>query len=226
MGNERWNRNTSTAQDRVWAQVAGISPRKAGSRLFVVLQAFTDESYDQGGIFALGGYIASAEAWAEFAKEWEDLLPRFGVLDKDGEYHFKMREMATTAERLERVPAFYRVIEKYAITAFSCSLYMSELQSARERIYVPGLKINYAGFWGSPYKIAFKALLDTFHGYREEFPQIIPLDEKVDFYFDNHSEKGGIRAAWDEYMANGPPIVRQRYGVEPSVAIPTLVSHG
>lgn len=54
-------------------------------------QAFIDDSTTPGGEFVLAGHIAPAEAWAKFAKEWEELLP-FGTLAENGKYHFKMSE--------------------------------------------------------------------------------------------------------------------------------------
>ena len=53
--------------DGIWAQIAGIAPgTKPWERLFVVLQAYIDDSYTAGETFVLAGYIASAEAWAQF----------------------------------------------------------------------------------------------------------------------------------------------------------------
>jgi hypothetical protein len=102
----------SKAQDRVWAQVSGLRPSCAHRRLLVALQAFIDDSTDEGGTFVLAGHIASAEVWSNFAKEWEEMLP-FGIRGKDGKFYFKMNEMAAVAERMERVGAF---IESSKIT--------------------------------------------------------------------------------------------------------------
>jgi len=41
----------------------------------------------------LAGHIATAEAWGHFAKESAELLP-LGTKAKNGNYHFKMSEMA------------------------------------------------------------------------------------------------------------------------------------
>ena len=105
----------SAAQDRVWAQVTGLAPSRAVRRWLMALtyQAFIDDSYTHGGEFVLAGHVATAENWAKFAAEWENLLPS-GTLGKSG-YHFKMAEMAAIPERMERVPAFYWVVEKYAL---------------------------------------------------------------------------------------------------------------
>ena len=80
----------SAAQDRVWAQVTGLAPSRAVRRWLMALtyQAFIDDSYTHGGEFVLAGHVATAENWAKFAAEWENLLPS-GTLGKIG-YHFKM----------------------------------------------------------------------------------------------------------------------------------------
>ena len=68
----------SPAQDGVWAKVAALGPSKTPGRLLMALklQAFIDESVSPGdGDFVLGGCIASAEKWAEFAEGLEKLLP-------------------------------------------------------------------------------------------------------------------------------------------------------
>jgi hypothetical protein len=38
-----------------------------------VLQAYVDESMEEGAM-ALGGFVATAEAWGKFSAEWERLL--------------------------------------------------------------------------------------------------------------------------------------------------------
>jgi hypothetical protein len=60
-----------------------------------LLQAFIDESYNnQTGVYVLGGYIASEEAWAKFSNEWKEMLPN-GTQDKHGRYHFGRKAPAT-----------------------------------------------------------------------------------------------------------------------------------
>ena len=79
----------SPAADRVWAQVSGMAPRLANYCLLMVLQAFIDDSYKSDGVYVLAGFVATAEAWANFARDWEELLP-LGVRDRDGKFHFKL----------------------------------------------------------------------------------------------------------------------------------------
>ena len=60
--------------DRVWGHVVGLAPRTAVRRFLMVFKAFIDDSSTPGGEFVLAGHVANAEEWAEFTKEWEELL--------------------------------------------------------------------------------------------------------------------------------------------------------
>ncbi|MCK5518386.1 MAG: DUF3800 domain-containing protein [Alphaproteobacteria bacterium] len=204
----------SLSQDRIWAQVCGMAPEMAGKRLFMVLQAYIDDSYNADGVFVLAGHISSAESWASFAKEWEKLLPYGTLAPKSNKYHFKMNEMAINKERMSRVQAFYRVIEDHVQCSIACSYNMKDLEKAKNRIFVPGLAIDW-GFLNNPFLFAFRALMDMFHTRKEEFIKAIQLDQKVDFYFDNQTEKKFVYKFWDSYMNERPETCRKYFGIVP-----------
>src|SRR5579872_3272072 len=152
----------SAGADRVWAQIAGRAPSaEPWKRIFMVLQAFVDESYD-ADVFALAGYIASAEAWGAFSGEWEKLLPFAKRGGKKGNRRFKMSEMVND---LDYVRAFYRVIETNVAMSISCCISLRDLESARNRIWVEGVNIDW-DHYHDPYKVSFYALLDSFHKWR------------------------------------------------------------
>jgi hypothetical protein len=207
----------SAAQDRVWAQVSGISPRLSGRRLFMVLQAFMDDSYTENGVFVLGGYIASAQAWADFAAAWEDLLPLFALRGKSGRYRFKMTEMA---RRMECVPPFYKVIERHALLSLSCKFVIADLVRATDRVWAENVNLDW-GFANRPHSFAFKCLLDMFHMARFLNPQqyiiktVVSPDQKVDFYFDDQSQKREMLGGWDLYIRNQPTEIKDLYGATP-----------
>lgn len=192
--NHVWGR--SRAQDRIWKQVTGLSPNTDARRLLMALnlQAFIDDSVGPAREFILAGHIAPAEAWALFAKEWEALLPSATVA-KNGKRHFKMKEMASNPERLSRVPAFYWIIEKYVLVSISCRLNLDDFEEALRRVesdYAFMFKASvHFGYLKNPYRYLFQAFLDGFHSRRLEsqYQSKIPLTEKVDFIFDNQSEK-------------------------------------
>lgn len=203
----RWG--VSPAQDRIWAQVAGMRPDHAVRQFFMVLeyQGFIDGSARApDGDFVLGGYIATAETWASFSKDWEKLLPLATKSDK-GVYRFKMSEMAMSAERMARVPQFYKMIEGHDLLPISCRFSLEDFATAQERVnsilLQLGHEVNF-GFWKNPYFLAFRGLLDTFHYERAKFVPSLPLEQSVRFYFDDQTEKTVIHKMWDDWIAGIP----------------------
>ncbi|MBR0558430.1 DUF3800 domain-containing protein [Ciceribacter sp. L1K23] len=204
----------SNAADRVWSLVSGIAPNRSGGRLFLVLQAYIDDSGDDD-VFALAGFISSAKSWATFSKEWENALG-WGVIGNSGAKRFKMSEMAYLNERMERVPAFFDIISSHVLCALSFVYKKEDLSRAKQRIRrSDGRPINW-GFMDNYYMIAFKHLMDLFHNGREDdLKGIIPSGEKIDFIFDEQSEKRQVLAGWDEYMNTRPAEIRGLYGSYP-----------
>jgi hypothetical protein len=180
-------------------------------------QAFIDDSKGEpNGDFALGGYIATAEVWAQFSKDWEELLPH-GTRAKNGKFRFKMKEM-TSQSGMERVRHFYEVIEKYPLIPISCCLSLADFFQAFERMEILLSKLNFSNDfakWKNPYFFLFRGLMDQFHLYREKIKNAIPLSEKVDFYFDNQSEKSYILGTWNEIVAANSEEAQQYYGATP-----------
>lgn len=177
------------------------------------LQAMIDDSRDDRGVFVLAGYIAEAESWARFSIEWEKTLP-YAVLGPSGTYRFKMAEMATTAERMNRVSAFYRIIEDHVLGWVSVKINTRDLDRVQKRIFVPGVDIDW-GHYSNPYYIAFRCLMDKFHIERPSMSPAIPLEQKIDFFFDEQAEKGLIMSMWDQYFQNRPSEVQKYYGARP-----------
>jgi hypothetical protein len=204
----------SRAADRVWAEVCGFGSSKAGRRLLMNLQAVIDDSSDPGGIYVLGGYIASAEAWAEFSREWEELLPLASV-SRSGVRRFKMAQMAASEGRMAHIPAFYRVIERHVLASVSAKINVADLRRVQARILVPGLDIEW-GTYKNPYFVTFRCLMDMFHIHRPKMSELLPADQKIDFYFDNQSDKKAIVEMWDNYIIERPDEVRKFYGAAPS----------
>lgn len=124
----------------------------------MVLQAFIDDSQDEDGTFVLAGHVATAESCVKFSKEWKQMLPH-GTLRKDGVWHFKMKEMNETSERMARVPGFYRILEEHALLSVSCALHPSIVQRVKERVWVPGANIDLG------LKKCFHAGMENFAGY-------------------------------------------------------------
>ena len=125
-----------------------------------------------------------------------------------------MAEMAKSTERLSRVGAFYRIIEKHNPIAISIRIDVKELKNARDRIWALGTHINWYPF-DNPYVFTFRCLMDGFHARRSEFANLIGADDAVDFIFDQQSEKKIILSFWDEYVASRNEKDRKLYGTTP-----------
>lgn len=197
----------------MWLKTNDLRSSKTGNLLQLTLQAYIDESYEENGIFVMAGYIASVESWAAFTKDWEKMLP-YGMLNNEGEYYFKMSDMAQKDERMKRVPAFFRIIEEHVLGFVSVKIDISELKRVLSRLSVPGAVIDWE-MHANPYYIAFRCLLDMFHLHRPKMTDAIPLNEKIDFIFDDRTEEKAIISSWDYYMENRPEEVRQYYGSVP-----------
>jgi hypothetical protein len=182
------------------------------------LQAFIDDSYNPNGAFVLAGHIASDSAWAQFAKQWNALLPSAGTLASNGRYHFKMAEMAAYTHRLERVPAFYWIIEEHVLTSPPCKFDLIEFENAKKRVKSEllqfGFQVDFCRM-ESPYRVGIRTLLDMFHNYKSNFSDCIPLQETVDFVFDDQSEKKLILDSWNDYMKIRLPELIDLYGAKP-----------
>ena len=209
----------------MWAQVPGLAPGAAVGRLLMVasFQAFIDDSRSKDE-FVLAGHIATSEAWATFAQQWENLLP-LATKTKNGKWHFKMSEMAMSPTLMSHVPAFYKLVEEHVISSISCRMNMDVYRSAiarSERMAV-GLPTSHPfyrvsvdpGVFRNPFRLLFRLMMDTFHTNREKFASKLPLEQKVDFIFDDQSEKDIIVGEWARYIDLREEELKPLYGATP-----------
>ena len=116
--------------------------------------------------------------------------------------------------KLENALPFFRIIEKYVICSIACSYSIHDLERAKRRIFVPNTFIDW-DFLNNPYLVAFRMLMDMFHVHRAKAEPVIPMDQKVDFYFDDQTEKKKIITAWDGYIKERPLETRNYFGNAP-----------
>lgn len=184
-----------------------MAPQRASRKVFwmVKYQAFFDDSGSEEE-FVLAGYIATAETWDRFAKEWKDLLP-MGIKDKNGILHFKMTQMARSQEASERVELFYRLIEKYELIPISCRLNLEDFERAitrlREFMGRFGIHLELKA-WENKFFFVFMMLVLNFYRRRHEFSRLIPVeDTSINFVFDKQSEEA-LLPPWSELVALQP----------------------
>jgi hypothetical protein len=200
----------SRGADRVWAQVTGLLPSLVASRRLIVFQAFVDESAPKnrhrGDWFVMAAVVAHTQKWAEFAVEWERLLP-WAPLNKEGVRRFKLAEMGSGEEAGRRILCFFRVLEAHAPTTVYVAFRLSDLEKAKARIVLPGVNIDWQ-FVGSPYATAFHSILYALHTHRDQLAEFVPLDQKVEFIFDKLDQSKLIARQWDNYVETSDEQVR------------------
>jgi hypothetical protein len=77
----------SFARENIRALVCGFPKRVRGGRCMVILQGFVDDSgSSDGNVFALAGFLSTAERWEQFSDEYEKICDREPKTPK-----FKMR---------------------------------------------------------------------------------------------------------------------------------------
>ena len=200
----------SKAADRIGALVCGYG-KNAWERQVMVWRAYIDDSRDDEdeGLFVLAGYIAQAHEWAEFSKEWEEMLP---FLPKYMD-SFKMSTLMMSEEGKEKALAFYRIVEKYEFWGLSCSYKKSDLINAIDGIQWPDME-NLEKFkrdLKNPYFFGFKAIINVLC---QEQGQM-GISEPVNFVFDEQNEKKRVLEAWDLLKESTPEAERKLMGVMP-----------
>lgn len=206
----------SRAADHIWAEVCGRAPStKPWRRWLMVIQAYIDDSYTDGGVHVLAGYMARAEAWAEFSKDWEVLLP-LARMGNNGKHRFKMSEMA---HRMEFVPAFYNVIQKHAAFAVNFMISEADLERARARIWSDNVQI----VWGPQdeiQNILFLRFIPAFFEWCWEDERIRNWlgGDQIDIYFDNDIAPGWVCDEWEKLIREIPEHAQSFIGDRPKPA--------
>jgi hypothetical protein len=167
-----------------------------------MFQAFIDDSKTDRKLFVLAGYIAPAETWALFSDDWDAELKSEPPLEE-----FKMSQMLIEPARCER---FYRIIEKHVTSAISVRIDLA----AHARVvasleWPPGLN-NQAEVTG-PYWFAYNMIIDYLYRHHSG----LRLTDRVDFIFDDQSEKKHVRDTWDYFKSTGSPELQRIMGDKP-----------
>jgi hypothetical protein len=176
-----------------------------------MFQAFIDDSKTDRKLFVLAGYIAPAETWALFSDDWDTELKSEPPLEE-----FKMSQMLIEPARCER---FYRIIEKPVTSAISVRIDLA----AHARVvasleWPPGLN-NQAEVTG-PYWFAYNMIIDYLYRHHSG----LHLTDRVDFIFDDQSEKKHVRDTWDYFKSTGLQNCNELWAINRSSSAVTLSS--
>jgi hypothetical protein len=192
---------------RIVGLVCGFPGDRAWRRQLLTLKEYKAHVDGSGtgspDLLVLAGYIAPAQAWIEFSKDWQTRLNHAKLAC------FKMNEMAHS---IEIAGWFYRAIEESKITAaISCAIKTSELVNVVKTFPWPPEITNVKSI-KNPYYFAFKAITDMVAQYQTQ----LGIDEPVDFIFDDESEKVKLSGIWDMIKLSSSPEFRKNMGDEPA----------
>lgn len=148
------------------------------------MQAFIDDSVEQGRVLVLAGYISTAEKWAKFSNEWQSRL------DHAGWSRFKMAEIATS-QRPEVSGWFYRAIEDHVEAFVAVAVDITALKQAVDEVGVRPR--DRPGYLENPYVMAFRAIQDFTIQHQHE----LGITEPIDFIFDERGEEKQVREGYE-----------------------------
>jgi hypothetical protein len=148
-----------------------------------VLQAYFDDSKQDGNVLILAGHIATVEQWMAFADRWKQALtmskPKWNV--------FKMSSVCLKDPvQLERAEYHCRIIEEFVQGAFCIAIPIKPLAKviAEYRIHPQ---------YSNPYYLAWLLVVSNFRNFRDYGG----WTETIDVYFDKQSEERFVQRAWE-----------------------------
>jgi hypothetical protein len=172
-----------------------------------MINGYVDES-ESDGVFVMAGFVAPAEEWAKFSDAWDAALaapPKATGLFKAREV---MRKRPSGAfwgmrdeQRNEKLETLYSVIDAHASY---CVYSIVHLEPLHRLCAAYGFRKQAA----DPY---YHALSEIIIGVAKiQVTQGTPLDEKVDWVFDEHKNESRVNEIWGAVIHDAPdPAVKR-----------------
>lgn len=186
----------SRAAAPIWAMLCHYPGERRRKRQLLMLKAYIDDSQNTPW-FVLGGYIATAEAWARFSDDWQaalDMNPKVGP--------FKLSKARRWSDETwkERMPLLAAAIKNHMAAGISCAIPNQQYRAA-----AAGRKPH-----SDPYHITLLSLVTGLAKYQDK----LNLTEPVDFVFDKGNSTI-VFELWDKFRAGLPEEFRKLIGRKP-----------
>jgi len=177
--------------ESIWALVSGLPADKRRNRLLSMLQVFVDESESVGdGIYAMAGYISTAENWVRFIGEWEEVKSRVPRIES-----FKFSECikqkgqfygCSEDASLDKMAELYDIIGKHALAYVT-----SAVQPKKYKEVFSGIREQ------KVVRSSYALLLFTLITGLMRHMETLGLNGPVEFIFDNQvMEEWKVLDAW------------------------------
>ncbi|WNV10924.1 DUF3800 domain-containing protein [Tardiphaga sp. 709] len=175
-----------------------------------MLQAFIDDSGWDGNspVFVLAGYVAKAEQWAAFSKEWQVILDRqepsrIGVLKTKDIYRNRVPNTSfhgwTDDQRDARLKSFIEAINRYAMHGIVSVIPLEPYQRLMKGKFNPDILDR-------PYFLSFFGVIVNLL----KLTHRLKLDDKLEIVFDTQDvDKALLTSEYEKCMAVAPPQVRE-----------------
>jgi hypothetical protein len=178
---------------RTLSLVSGLRPANRCARLFGMLQAYFDDSKEDGEALIFAGYLAPASSWIGFSADWASLL----TIRPEMRTH-KM-SAAHSQDRMERAMFHYRAIERANLIGIGCAIPIAPLQKVVNDM---GLDAG----WANPYLLAWRTVIAaSFMGADE-----LGFNEPIQFIFDQQADKVSVMKGWDYFYASASDGMKER----------------
>lgn len=172
----------------------------------MILNGYVDESEDET-VFVLAGYVAPAEKWAQFSDAWKAALeeePAISLLKTKNAMSLRGDFRKFSPEQRDaKLCKLYSVIDAHVSFGVSAVVHVE----SRRRIFLGHFsKEATNSFYG-----AISALVGT--ATRQQIAD--GMTEKIDWVFDDRTEKKKLLAEWDSVMRNAGRDVLHMIGSTP-----------
>lgn len=170
-----------------------------------MLKAYLDDSTMNGTVAVLAGWVAPAETWAAFSREWDEALrmsPRIEYFKWAEAYNFVGEfHGISEASRDEKVKLLVSVIAEFRPLGLACSVPLDLYQSI---------------FGGNPDRVLrnpYHFCLFSIVTQLLKFLTDSGIAEKVDFYFDEQpGQMEAISNSWESLKRLATPEMKQIIG--------------
>jgi hypothetical protein len=179
-------------------------------RLILVLEAFVDDSGNNADspVFVLAGFVARAETWIAFEKEWKATLEKPPAVA-----YFKMKECSALRgqfngwrepDRDARLLELVSIIKKTAIASVFSLVKRDDFKEVFGKLREPIGK--------APYNLIYYSLMSaTIRSMRAN-----GIEEPVEFIFDEQPHlSDSVQGVWSTVLAGMDPSYRALIGGRP-----------
>jgi len=158
-----------------------------------VREAFFDGSTQDGRVLIVAGYMADTDTWLRFSDAWQEKIDTL-----DNGRPFKMSRASKTAKGMRRAQQHYRLIQDFGLVGVGCAV---PIEPLRRLVVEYGLDPRMANPYFTAWRMAISAAITCVKSDKS--------NAKIQFCFDEQTEKVLILKAWDLFHANAPAQYRR-----------------